>query len=299
MARVDINDIDDFYDLTQGVYGYGSSSDYLTVYLNNDIDWSDHAQLIYTPITAIWYIDFYGQGHKISNLYYIGQGEFSIFQNTRGAYTNSCYFKDLILDNMLVNTTSNIRGVLCNCYGGDFRNIHISGTFTAGGYISGIVSAVGFTNAPNGPGINVYHSSVSGTLQTSSNSMIAGLAYYDLGNLSISSSLARAYGCTVKADITNGTDIITFGGIAINCCYRGKVNTPGNVYYGKNGGVFNYAVFSANSSHVGQVLVGGNIRYRNYYADNGNQGTVNPDLISATEAQLQDAAWLRDQGFSI
>ena len=295
MATVNISTIEQFYDLVCGQYGYGSSNDFLEVHLQNNINWSDHSELVFQPqLNKSWYIKFYGHSNKIQNLYYIGTSDFSIFHNAQNYGTATMIFKDLILEDMQINTTGTIIGVLARVYAAQVENIHISGTFTAGGQITGMVTNQGSnTNEHLSPGVQIYHSSLTGTVHTTSNSIIYGLTYAGGG---YGGNHSNCYGCTVKVDYRSGTDVYLFGGgTAMNCAYQGKSVSNGNIIY-SGAGYFNSAIMKAGTSHIGQLNSGG---YMNLYADNGYQGSVNPGLVAATEAQLTTHSWLRSKGFSI
>lgn len=295
MATVNISTIEQFYDLVCGQYGYGSYNDYLEVHLQNDIDWSDHSELVFQPqLNKGWCIKFNGHSNKIKNLYYIGSSDFSIFHNLKDGATSTCYFQDLILEDMQINTTGSIVGTLARVYTAEVKNIHISGTFTAGGQITGIATNQSSnTNEHLSPGVQVYHSSLTGTVHTTSNSVIYGLTYAGGG---YGGNHSNCYGCTVKADYRSGTNVYLFGGgTAMNCAYQGKSVSNGDVIYSGTG-YFNYAIMNSGTSHIGQLNCAG---YKNLYADNGYQGSVNPNLVAATEEQLTTPSWLRSKGFSI
>jgi hypothetical protein len=289
MADVTISSIQDLVAFSNGDYGRGTSSAYLDVVLTADLDFNDLKEYD-TPYnwagcTGTWYINFDGQGHKIDNIFYSGNGKWGFFDDVYGGST----IKNLKLTNLYV-TGSHI-----GCVARYTRGVTIENCSVSGQVISVTSSALGgICGGANGTLI-VRGCSFSGVIQNTGGGVTAGVLPQD-GRL-------QCFGTLIVADIT-GRDWM--GGFSldnqmlVDCEFRGTLQGPsGKVtsLAGSNSDSTN--CIAAIKSFSGNWYSHGNL-YNCYFDSTlAAAGGFSLPGTGATTAELQSTQWLREHNFAI
>ncbi len=112
MADIHITNIAELLSFANGEDGYGTSSEYLNVYLDNDLDFALDEQGAYANTNfegckGIFYVNFYGQNHTIANISYSGTDIWGFFQGVTSSSVTFCFrIYDLFLKDLNITTTN-------------------------------------------------------------------------------------------------------------------------------------------------------------------------------------------------
>lgn len=278
MADLVITTVQDLVDLSEGVYGHGTSSAYLEVELGNDIDFAD-----YTPnynwggCTGTWYINFDGKGHKIDNVYYTGSAAWYFFNTLADLST----VKNVTLSNIYIMTSGTV--ATFNAVNNDIENVHVSGVYQAtNSTVTGMIYSI------NNSRCEVRNCGFSGRLLASSE--VAGLNY--------TGRYGSLHNCYVIADFV-GSAIHGFsraGRTVTNSFVRGTFSTTGNAnLFGSSVTATTcYGAISASNQNISAS--GNNCYYDSTLATAGNF-TVS-GITGASTTDLKSKQWLLDHYFA-
>lgn len=280
MSVISITSISDLLELSAGVYGKGTSSEYLEVVLANDIDFADYEQgYSWDGLTDTWYMYFDGQGHSIKNIYCQATSAWGFVKSLHGSISN------LYLTNISVTGTSTAAGMADVLASGSFiYNCHISGVIDASSNAAGIVRR-GNANT------YIKNCSYNGTVKSRTQNAVA--FFYDRDT---SSSALQVFNCQFTGELISVSKACScFGnGVAqvVNCEFRGKITAGGALYYLANGGIIIncLAVFSSDSSWASINTSG--TAYNCYYDETALERTIQTKMTAATTAQMKSEQWM-------
>ena len=290
MATVYIQTVDDLENLVNGTLGTGTSSVPLEVELTNDIDFSElddsderKWNFRYTGTPSVIYLRFDGGGHSIKNIAYSNiSNDWSLFYSIGGSISNL--------------TLNDINIVAANSYGFTARlgaaiiltNCHIRGVVAAASNAAGLSGYSGATGRlsvsrcsfsgnltgntvyglASGYGANASRSYVAGNLRTT------GSSVYMLG-----SSNTRATNTFFRGQIYGSPTTLLFTGGSSNYCYV-MIQNPTDL----SG---QYALWITSSTLCF------------YNNDEYDYGASSIAASGTDKDNLQDASWLRNQGWAI
>ena len=295
---VNISTIQDFYDFV--LYGaghdldtanYGTSNNFLEVYLQNDIDWSDYGtpgerSLFPSGSPHAWYFNFHGNNYKIKNLYHISSGTFYLFYgNVVGSHQK---FYDVIFEDVYINAVDIY--FIGRLSFGLLSNVHITG------YLQGSDTVCGFGTCDSiqtGNWLRAYNSSFNGKMVGFNIYCTWDVSSYDFG---------QAYSCTIMGYMQAIRDIRIWSTTAINCCCKATLIC--RYLYGTIGGASNaqgagysYIVIQtgsnftslSNQKQAGPILA----------VNNSGTGSISNHFTVCTDADIKDVSYLRSVGFAI
>ena len=278
-----ISSISDLIDLSTGVYGYGSASEYLEVNLTTDIDFNDYTQgYMFTGCSGTWYVNFNGNGHSIKNIYYTGANDWYFFENFTGTISN------LKIDDINIVTTGYIR--LGYAVGRtDLIDVNVTGI------LESLNNAVcPFFSMSNN---KVFHTITRCSIVGNLKGTLVGILALQNGVL----AQGEVYDCNAYGEFISTGDMTVTG-----CAKSWRLGIVGvfqcvNLYWNNSSAFCQndcYLVIKPTSTITGAVYSSTNNGITNncyYDADVLPQGiTISDGSIPATTAQLQSKTFMND-----
>lgn len=221
MAKINILDFTGLFELANGNYGRGSSSELLEVELLADLDFADIEESSeyneyresWPGCTGTWYIKFNGNFHTISNISFFSTTASWGFFGTLGRNST---VSNLYLSNINITSSSTAAGIAISAGGTvTLYDCRVSGSIT-GKVVAGVANLSGSSNV-------VKNCLFIGNLTTTNGGGFCGIAQ----NANIINSFFHGVARTEQAAITNGMRLL--GGNSMNSFFSGSVATDSAV----------------------------------------------------------------------
>lgn len=292
MADVTISTLQDLIDFGNGVYGYGSSSSFLSVELTADLDFAD---LTANDVTYDWagcvgtyYVHFDGKGHTIKNIYHVGTGNWGFIDVLNGS------IKDLNLTDLYV-VGARVGGITSYLNGSTISNCKVSGQ------IEGIANTrIGGIAGDGGSTVTFRSCSFFGKIIHRGSGNIA-----NIGGIIGRDGACSLYNCMVVADLEGNNYTMGLAGdnnTLINCEFRGSLkaaNGRAAALMGTGGTCING--IAAVTSVVGAWY--GSTGRSNTYMDStlatAGGFNIQGGFGAATTEELKNNRWLFEHNFAV
>lgn len=292
MANVTISTIQDLIALSNGDYGYGSSSDYLNVELGADLDFADltvnDTAYDWAGCVGTYYVHCDGKGHTIKNIYHVGTGNWGFIDVLNGSV------KNLNLTDLYV-VGARIGGITSYMGTGEINNCKISGQ------IEGISSAgAGMTGgiAATGTGTNyIKNCSFFGKVINRASGTVAGISARDGG--------IQLTNCMVVGDLESNNYTVGLSGdnnTAINCEFRGTLKGASGraaALLGARATCYNCIAAVTSVTGAWYSSIGGGNNWMDSTLAAAGGFNIQGGFGAATTEELKNNRWLFEHNFAV
>ena len=292
MADVTISTLQNLIDFGNGVYGYGSSSSFLSVELTADLDFADLA-VNNTPYdwagcVGTYYVHFDGKGHTIKNISHVGTGNWGFIDVLNGS------IKNLNLTDLYV-VGACVGGIASYLNGSTILNCKVSGQ------IEGIANTSIGGIAGNG----------SSTITFRSCSFFGKILHRGSGNIAnIGGIIGRdggcyLYNCMVVADLEGNNYTMGLAGdgnTLINCEFRGSLkaaNGRAAALMGTGGTCINGIAVVTSVVGAWYSSISGINNWMDSTLAAAGGFSIQGGFGAAATTDLQNATWLFNHGFAV